>query len=337
METDNHHDSSETPENIEAHAHPLQYFSHSAMACQFSIFFNQGQYPQCGDGAAECFELIDEIESVLTIYQSDSEISRLNRDANPDGFPLSEMTLAVLRTSRKISEQTRGAFDVTAGGLTTLWQDHRKRTSVPTPDEINSELQHVGTDQWEISADEQFIRSNSGVNLDLGAIGKGYALDQCTIRLRQLGIHDYLIHGGFSSVVARGDRFGESGWSVGIADPLVPEKRIGVFQLKNQSLGTSGTRRQGHFAQGKWHGHIVDPRTGQPASCNFSTTVITSISAEADALSTAFFVMNENEISKFCERHKNTKAIVAQAMGQGKYQLKLYNLSNDEIQNTQTG
>ena len=313
------------------HADPLQYFSHSAMACEFSIFFNQGQYQNCGDGADACFELIDDIESLLTIYRPDSEISKLNAEPTAE-HELSESTLRVLQTSRKIAEQTRGAFDITAGGLTELWKEHRKSLSQPTKVEIEQQLENVGTHRWEIRQNTTYVANNDSVKLDLGAIGKGYALDCCAKTLKQMGIHDFLIHGGHSSVLARGNRRGEVGWSVGIADPLVPSKRLGVVYLKNQSLGTSGTRRQGHFSGGVWHGHIIDPRTGNPANKNFSATLITNDSSEADALSTAFFVMHETEMKSFCERHRHVQAIVTVAASQGRYQLKLFNLEEEDFQ-----
>ena len=152
----------------------------------------------------------------------------------------------------------------------------------------------------------------AGVEINLGGIGKGFALDQCQTLLRERAVTDFMIHGGNSSILASGDRAGaaEGGWTVGIRHPLRPERRIAEIRLRDKSLGTSGTGTQHFYHQGRKYGHIIDPRSGQPAEGVLSTTVLAPRAAIADALSTAFYVMGVNEIRQYCESHSEIGALV---------------------------
>ena len=116
------------------------------------------------------------------------------------------------------------------------------------------------------------------------------------------GIRDFAIHGGQSSVLCGGDYLtndGDSGagWPIGLSHPVLPEVRLAHFNLRGRALGTSGSGRQGFFHQGKRYGHIIDPRTGWPTDHFLSTTVISPSAALSDALATAFFVMDIEELS----------------------------------------
>src|SRR5262249_4156409 len=146
--------------------------------------------------------------------------------------------------------------------------------------------------QWKVRLDR------AGVEINLGSIGKGYALDRMAELLVAEGIENFLIHGGNSSVLGRGvgqesgvrsQELEETeretrGWWVGLRHPLVPERRIGEICLRDRALGTSGSGTQFFVHEGKRYGHILDPRTGRPAEGTLSTTVAAPTGAEADAL-----------------------------------------------------
>ena len=173
--------------------------------------------------------------------------------------------------------------------------------------------QQVGSEHVQLLDDQRVHFLREGISIDLGGIGKGYSIDRATELIESEGISDFLIHGGQSSVTARGHRAVHeepNGWTIGISHPTVPNVRLAELYLRDQSLGTSGSARQGFFHQGKRYGHVIDPRNGWPASQFLSTTVITPTAAEADALATAFFVMSIDEVSHYCAEHPQVKAIV---------------------------
>ncbi len=126
------------------------------------------------------------------------------------------------------------------------------------------------------------------------------------------GVGDYLLHGGRSSVLARGDcpGGGKPGWTIGVPHPLRPGERLTEITLVNQALGTSGSGTQFFEHAGRRYGHLLDPRTGWPAEGIFSATAIAPTAAEADALSTAFYVMGPEKVGRFCAERSDVAAVL---------------------------
>jgi len=121
---------------------------------------------------------------------------------------------------------------------------------------------------------------------------------------------DYLLHGGHSSLVARGSHEGQGGWPVGIGNPLFTKKRLGTVLLRNQAMSTSGSNIQFFRHDGRRYGHILDPRTAMPVEGMLSVTVFAESAAIADALSTAFFVLGVENAQKCCDNLPNVGAIL---------------------------
>ena len=132
-----------------------------------------------------------------------------------------------------------------------------------------------------------------GTEINLNSIGKGYALDRIAAGLVEMGVTDFLCHGGSSSVLARGENRAEpgQGWSIGLRHPLEPEKRIADLFLRNRALATAGGGTQSFQHEGVSYSHVINPRTGWPTRGRFTATVLAPTAAEADALATALFVM----------------------------------------------
>jgi thiamine biosynthesis lipoprotein len=170
-----------------------------------------------------------------------------------------------------------------------------------------------------------------GMELNLGAIGKGYALDRAADLLVEKDLRDCLLHGGNSSVLARGHRDGDSGgWTIALKHPLRPSERFAEFMLHNQALGTSGSGTQYFHHGGKRYGHIIDPRTGWPAEKILSSTVIAPTAAQADALSTALYVMSLEEAAAFAQLRPDVAALLT-TFGKhpGEIEVHPFNLSED--------
>jgi len=303
-----------------------------AMACDFQVLINAGQYQQAPEYALEALDLIEQLEEQLTIFRDTSEISRLNRMAAERPVKVEPRLYQLLKQSRELYEQTSGAFDVTAGPLARIWGFVRRKGRMPSPEDIALALERVGSQYLRMMDDETSIGfDRAGMEINLGAIGKGYALDRCAEILRAHGINDFLLHGGQSSILAAGNRAGESGWLVGLRDPMRPERRIAEIRLRDRAIGTSGTANQFFHHDGRRYGHIVDPRSGWPAERLVGTTVLAATAAEADALATAFFVLGCEAAESFCASRPDLSAIlIAPGQRSGELQIHTIRLVDDD-------
>ena len=285
-----------------------------AMACDFQVLLNAGQYTAGTEHALAALDLVEQLEQQLTIFRDTSELSQLNQHASDRPVRVEARLYALLKKAYELYESTGGAFDITAGPLARIWGFVRRQGRMPTEDQIALALEHVGSRHLRFDDQQRTLAfARPGMEINLGAIGKGYALDRCAERLLEAGISDFLLHGGQSSIVARGDVAGGSGWLVGLRDPVRPERRIAEIRLRNRALGTSGTANQFFYHQGRRYGHIVDPRTGRPAQDLLGTTVLAPSGAEADALATALFVMGREAAGAYCQSHPELAGILISA------------------------
>lgn len=300
----------------------LLQFGRRAMACQFEVSVNAGQYDHAQEALLDALDLIEDLEGQLTVYRESSEIMHINRQAAELPVAVEPRLFALLEQAVALHEATEGAFDITAGPLTKVWGFYRRQGCVPEPAALAEALQRVGSDQLELDATARTIRFRQpGVELNLGSIGKGYALDRAAELLRGRGIEDFLWHGGNSSVLAAGSHAARSpnapGWTVGVIDPLRPTQRLAEVRLHNRALATSGSSVQFFRHEGRRYGHVIDPRSGQPASGVLSATAIAPTAAEADALSTAFYIMGVDATRDFCARRPEVAAILVIQRSEG--------------------
>jgi thiamine biosynthesis lipoprotein len=228
--------------------------------------------------------------------------------------PVEPRLLEILRLAQRIHAETAGAYDITSTPLWRAWGFARREGRVPTPEQLAEARRYVGGKFVEIDPQARTVRFlQPGMELNLGSIGKGYALDRAAERLLAAGVGDFLLHGGQSSVLARGSRrsgTGRDGWTVGIHDPLRRGRRIGRLRLRDRALGTSGSANQSFRHGGRRYAHILDPRTGWPAEGVWSATVLAPTAAEADALSTAFFVMGADAAFRYCRTRPELAAVL---------------------------
>lgn len=291
---------------------PLQSISKSAMACEFEVLLNERQYPSGVEVAFECLELVEEIEDLLSIYRAGSQFSKVNQFGFEREVFVTPMTMQLLQLAMDVHSWTAGCFDITAGTLSEVWGFSRRQGAMPTQSVIENALRAVGTQHIQLDQQTSSIRLlQAGLKLNPGGIGKGYALDKaCQILLRN-GIHDFMMHGGLSSIIARGNRRGvDSDWTVALKHPFRTEELIENIPLRNQSLGTSGSGKQFFHFGGKRYSHIIDPRSGWPAEQMMSVTVVCPSCAVADAIATGLFVMGVENAIRFCERFPDIAAVL---------------------------
>lgn len=278
----------------------LTTITHNAMATEFAVILAKSD-SHLVEPAFEALELLDQIEADLTVYREDSEISRINAGAGGEPVPTSESTFQLLKRSIEWSDRTSGAFDVTAGPLVQAWGFTQRRGRKPSTAEVQAAVARVGYQRVKLNdADRTVQLEIPEMEINLGAIGKGFALDELTSELLERGLKNFLIHGGGSSVIASGDQVagGDPGWAVGISHPTKPKTRLAGIRLRDEALSTSGSGKQFFHHRGRRYGHVIDPRTGYPAGELLSLTAVASNATDAEACSTAFFVCGLEAIRK---------------------------------------
>jgi len=317
--------------------------SRRAMACRFEIVL-PATWPDAIAAASAALDEVERLEDQMTVYNDASEVSRINLLAAATPVPVERRLFELFDTAMRLNAATDGAFDIAAGALVKCWGFFRGPKRLPSPDELSEVMRRVGSNHVVLDRERRTITfDRPGVEINLGAIGKGYALDRAAECLRDdWGFVAALLHGGRSSVLAIGrpsdeekgvgrllceapsgpsrqktpDPFfptTDDGWLVGIAHPWRDGERIATVRLCNQALGTSGATIQWFEANGRRFGHILDPRSGWPAEGQTCVSVIAPTAAEADALSTALFVLGPEKAREFCECRQDVGAVLVSA------------------------
>ena len=283
-----------------------------AMACEWSIVLNPGRHERVME-VGDILELIHETESWLSVYRPNSQLSRINQNAAHGPVVTRREVFEVLQLAASLHQLTDGGFDLTAGSLIQLWRNCRREKRIPTEEEVAETLLKVNMSAVCLTETAHTVEFTApGISLDPGAIGKGYALDSAAKWLLKKGadFQEFLVHGGHSSLIARGRHNGHDGWPVGIGNPLLTKSRLATVLLKDQAMSTSGSNIQFFRHGGRRYGHILDPKTGWPAEGMLSVTVFASSAAVADALSTAFFVLGVEKAAQCCDNLQDTGVIL---------------------------
>ena len=290
----------------------LLRYSRRAMATTFEIVLPFGT-PDAYAVADAGLDEIDRLEQQMTVYRDDSVVADINRRAAHEPVPVEVRLFDLFVRCGELHRESRGAFDIAVGPLVKLWGFYRRQGRMPTLDERRealavSGMRHVLLDP----AAKTIAFDRVGVELNLGSVGKGHALDR-VVRLlhREAALRSALIHGGHSSVYAVGSEPGtNAGWLVGLRDPDAPDLRLGCFRLRDRGLGISATTHQFFEHEGRKFGHLLDPRTAWPAEGIAISAVTAPTAAEADALATAFFVLGVEPARQICARRPELGAVL---------------------------
>jgi len=283
-------------------------FSHFAMGTTFEVIIADSDEIYAGQASQAAFDEIDRIENLFNRFNPSSEVGQLNLLKGGKKIKIGIELFECLKTAALVQKETGGAFDINVASLVKY-----KRKSREFPVELS--LLPAGF-MAKIS-DRLPGQKTHGVELDLGGIGKGYALEKALEICSDWGIKRVLLHGGTSTALAAGDAPSEeeenTGWPVGIGGdwdcPKAPER----FFLKNRALSGSGTEVKG--------GHIIDPKSGQPAHGHKAVWVSHISPSWADALSTAFMVMTTEQVEEYCSQNPAVWVLVVKDAGK----CKIYN------------
>lgn len=273
-----------------------------------------GRSPEVAIDAA--FRRMAEVASLFNLYDPRSDVSRINSHAGRGWVEVSEHVARVVRRALRFSRLSRGAFDVTAAPLVLLWKRAIKHTKIPpSMREIKAARRLVGYRWLEVHPKRPLIRlRRPGMKVDLGGGAKGYVADVGVEELRRRGIRHALINAG-GDVVALDAKPGGRAWVVGVEHPRKEGKLLGVVRVRGGAVATSGDYRQFFIWRGRRFCHIVDPRTGYPASKCMSVTVLAPSGLDADILSTTIFVLGPREGLALARRLKGVEALIVSSEG----------------------
>jgi thiamine biosynthesis lipoprotein len=303
-----------------------------AMACEFEVQLAANRNDNSMEHVFEALDLVETLEAQMTVYRGDSEVIRLNHRAGAEPVAVEPRLFELFRQAEKIHRETDGALDITSGPLSEAWGFSRREGRVPSEEQIAAARKRMGMQHVTLDDEKRTISfGRSGMSVNLNSMGKGFALDRMAELFNLHHVDDYLIHGGKSSVLARGNQPGADhvGWRVGVRHPLRQSEPLADLALRNQALSTSGAGTQFFIRRGRRYGHILDPRSGYPAEGLYSATVIAPTAAEAEGLSTAFYVMGPERTGEFCASRPEIAALlVAPGDREGDVRLITFNLDS---------
>jgi len=289
---------------------PLVSFTEQIMATPISVLLpaERGR-----EGAGIVFDIFREVEARMSEWKETSPLSAVNRAAGIEPVEVPDDLLALIRRGIEIGDMTGGAFDITWAALWGLWDFEADPPRVPGDSEIESRLRLVDCRRIVIDDDAGTVHlPEEGMMIGLGGIAKGYALDRAAIALRQAGIDDFLISAG-GQMMAGGLR-GDRPWRIGIRDPRKgPDDYFAFLEVTDTSVSTSGDYERYFLLDGVRYHHILDPRTGRPASPPDrlrSATVICADATLADALSTALMILGRKEALALIDSMDGVEAVL---------------------------
>ena len=270
-------------------------------------------------GVVAAFEAIfrefDRLEGLLSNWQEDSDVQRLNSAAGQHPVRVGTELRDVLETARQVSDWTNGKFDVTFGVMSGLWKFDYQNQDGTIPDHREVVRRRSLINYRDIELDERngtaFLRRH-GMVVNLGGIGKGYAVDRARAILHDRGFRDFLIQ--FGGDMYAGGREGDRPWKLGIQDPRGPANRIfATVDVSDSTFSTSGDYARSFIKDGRRYHHILDPATGEPSQGCRSVTIMTATATIADGLSTGVFVLGPEHGMALIEQLPDVEGIIVSA------------------------
>lgn len=281
------------------------------MWTKFEIIAYGPDRARLAEAADAAFDEIDRLDRQMSNYSDASELTYINRNAAREDVIVEKELFDFLKRSIDYSRTTDGTFDITVGPLMKAWGFFDKKGRVPEAGELKSVMSRVGFKHVVLNERTHTVRfDREGVELDLGGIAKGYAVDRAAEILRASGVTSAFITSGSSSICAIGAPPGQKAWRVELNDPLDRAQKLDALELKEQSISTSGCHEKTFESGGKTYCHIMDPRIGRPIEGLLSATIITSSGVEAEALSKALMVMGVERARAFLKTRPHTRAIL---------------------------
>ena len=266
--------------------------SEEAMGSSFSVVLYGNDRARLEAAADRALDEVHRLDRLLSNYRPDSEWSRMNRDAADRPVRLSPELYDLLAACLHYSEVSDGAFDITVGPLMRVWGFTRGEGALPRPSDVSAARARVGYHHVRLDRDSRSVRfDRSGVELDPGGIGKGYAVDRAVEILRGDQVTVALVSAAGSSIYGMGAPPDEpDGWRITIRAPEDPNKSAAEVNLKDMSISTSGSYEKFFWAEGRRYSHLIDPRTGSPAQGTAAVSVVAPRTIDSEAWTKPYFI-----------------------------------------------
>jgi FAD:protein FMN transferase len=295
-----------------AHGQPQQLHRYEAsrmsMACEYAIEAYGADADALPRIVDEAFDEVDRIDRLMSHYKANSPLSRINREAAQHPVAVEPELFDFIADAMRYHRESDGAFDITVGPLMKAWGFFLGEGHLPSDDELSAARRHVGGAHVMLDPMSKTIAfDESGVELDLGGIAKGYAVDRVVELLIRRHVAAALISAGGSTIYGLGAPPGADGWEVKLQDPVDSRKTAFAIRLKDRALSVAGSSEKAFEAGGITYSHIMDPRTGRPAQGVLSVAVLASSGTAGDALDNAFFVLGPERSRSSLNRHQSTE------------------------------
>lgn len=282
--------------------HDALRMAHEAMHTTFEIFVIHEDQQYARQAIYEIFQELNKLEQAFSRFMSNSDISRINALKQNESIRIGLDTFECLKQCKRLFNMTKGAFNINVGAWVDDWRDRQDVASSSDNHPQNRTQQSVAWDFLELDEKNVTVTVLTESRfLDLGGIGKGYAIDHIAELLREWDITSALIHGGTSTALALDAPPEENGWPITISHPDNPSEIIKKIYLENRALSGSGLQKGPH---------IIDPRSGKPVTDRLAAWAFTSDATSSDALSTAFMIMSPSDIEAFCMNDPKTQAVI---------------------------
>lgn len=258
---------------------------------------------------------IRRVEAIMTTWRPDSEISKINAAAGKSAVEVSDETLHIVKESIHTSEISGGTFDITFQSLHGLWKfDEDLDPHPPADKDIKARLAFVGFKNIVVDdAKKTVMLAKDKTKIGLGGIAKGYAVDRAVAVLEKAGLTSFFVQAG-GDLFARGKKADGTDWQAGIRDPRGDEtKWFAKLPLSDHAFSTAGDYERSYIVQGKRFHHIIDPRTGYPATACRSVTIWAPTALVADEIDDAVFILGPQKGLQLVESLEGVGAVVVDA------------------------
>lgn len=321
-----HHSITPTLRHSRPSPMPPVTLARHAMATRFELVLHGGDEAALRAAGEEALDEIARLEDELSYFRATSQIFRLNQAAAQRPVRVSPWLFRLLQHARQLSEESAGTFDPTVAPLMRCWGFYTREGRVPEPAALAAARACVGMNLVELNEADSTVRfARPGVQLDLGSIGKGYAVERAGELLREAGVTSALLHGGTSTILALGTPPDAPGWKIALDHPEPPAPRppqqppppphaprtTHYVSLRDESLSVSAVWGKSFTAADRSYGHVIDPRTGAPTQGALLAAVVLPSATESDALSTMLLTRGAEGLAALQARRPGLRALVA--------------------------
>lgn len=284
--------------------------SRVSMACTYTIVVYGDAAQPLKRIVSAALDEVDRIDRLMSHYRQDSPLSRINRESAIAPVKVEPELFDFIKECLRFSRESDGAFDITVGPLMKAWGFFHGEGRMPREAELSDARNKIGYQRVIMNEEAKTVRfGRAGVELDLGGIAKGYAVDRAVNILKQQGIERALVSAGGSTIYGLGSPPEDNGWEVEIQDPIDHKKSVAVVRLKNRALSVSGSYEKFFEVDGVRYSHIMNPRTARPVQNVLSVAVMTGNGTTGDALDNVFYVLGVEESRTFLQRYPATEVL----------------------------